>query len=99
VLGSTELIHAGVALGDVVSVVPWIVRQLPEVHIADARDDGVEEKAIVGHKNHGVWIGSQVLFEPVARFEVEMVRRLVEQEQRRPSEEQLCERQPHLPAA
>ena len=41
----------------------------------------------------------EVVFEPVARVEIEMVRRLVEQQQRRPAEQQLGERDAHLPAA
>ena len=41
----------------------------------------------------------EILLEPVPRFEIEMVRRLVEQQQRRPAEQQLRQRKPHLPPA
>jgi hypothetical protein len=46
-----------------------------------------------------VRIGIQVLFEPVARFEIEVIRRLVQEQQIRLAEQQLRERDPHLPAA
>ena len=42
---------------------------------------------------------SRILLEPVARVEIEVVRRLVEQQQRRPAEQQLGQRDAHLPAA
>ena len=41
----------------------------------------------------------QVLLEPVARLEIEMVGRLVEQQQVRLAEQQLGQREAHLPAA
>ena len=46
-----------------------------------------------------VWIGREVFLQPVAGFEIEMVRWLVEQQQARASEQQLRERDAHLPAA
>ena len=44
-------------------------------------------------------IFAEVFLEPVPRFEVEMVRRLVEEEQRGPAEQEFGERDAHLPAA
>ena len=44
-------------------------------------------------------VGVQVLLEPVARLEVEVVGRLVEEQQVRLPEQQLRERDSHLPAA
>ena len=41
----------------------------------------------------------EVFFEPVARFEIEMVRRLVEEQQSGSCQQQLGERDAHLPAA
>ncbi len=46
-----------------------------------------------------VRVGREVFLQPVAGFEIEMVRRLVEQQQARASEQQLRERDTHLPAA
>ena len=44
-------------------------------------------------------IGVQVGLEPVARVEIEMIGRFVEEQERRASEQQLGERDAHLPAA
>jgi hypothetical protein len=44
-------------------------------------------------------IARKVFFQPVARFEIEVVGGLVEKQQAGTSEQQLGERDPHLPAA
>jgi len=88
-----------VALRDVFAVVADVVRQLAQIEIRDARDDLVEEVAVVGDENHREGIRAEIFLEPVARLEVEMVRRLVEQQQIRASEQQLGERDAHLPSA
>ena len=44
-------------------------------------------------------IVTQVAFEPVARIQVQVVRGLVQQQQARLLEQELCERDSHLPAA
>ena len=46
-----------------------------------------------------VRIGSQILFQPVAGFEIEMVGRLVKQKQVGLVQQQLGQRDAHLPAA
>ena len=84
---------------EVVAVVADVVGQRAQRQIGDARDDGVEEEAIVRDEDDRVRVRVQVLLEPVARFEVQMVGRLVEQQQVRLAEQQLGERDPHLPAA
>ena len=65
----------------------------------DAIDGDVEEVAIVRDEDVGEGILEQVLFEPVAGFEIEMVRGLVEQQQVGLRQQQLGERDAHLPAA
>ncbi len=62
-------------------------------------DGDVEEVAVVRHQDDRARIGAEELLEPVPRLEVEMVRRLVEQQHVRALEEQAGERDPHLPAA
>ena len=94
-----QLVHARVALDDVMRVVAGVIGQLAQVEIGDARDDGVEKEAIVRHEDDCVRVRREIFLEPVARLEVEMVGRLVEQQQRRPAEQQLREREPHLPSA
>ena len=50
-------------------------------------------------QDEGIGIVRQIVFQPVAGFEVEMVGRLVEQQKIRFLQQQLGQRQPHLPAA
>ncbi len=50
-------------------------------------------------EDHRERVPSEIFLEPVARFEVEMIRRLVKQQQVRAAEQQLRQRNPHLPAA
>ena len=49
-------------------------------------------------EDEGARIAAQILFEPVAGFEIEMVCGFVEQQERRLFEQQLGERDAHLPA-
>ncbi len=88
-----------VALRDVLAVVADVVGQLAQVEVGDARDDRVEEVAIVRDEDDGVRIRAEIFLEPVARLEIEVVRRLVEQQQVRPAEQQLRQRDAHLPPA
>ena len=90
---------ARVMLDQVPAVVADVVGERPQRQVGDARDDRVEEEAVVGHQDDGVRIGVQILLEPVARFEVEVIGRLVEQQQVRLAQQQLGERDAHLPAA
>ena len=48
--------------------------------LGDSRDDAVEKKAVVGDQDDRMWVPDEKLLQPVARFEVEMVGRLVEQQ-------------------
>ena len=62
-------------------------------------DGDVEEVAVVRDEDEGVLVVGQVLLEPVARFEVEVVRGLVEEQQRGLLQKEFGERDAHLPAA
>ena len=97
--GLPQAFEHGVALLDVLAVVADVVGQSSQVNVGDARDDGIEEVAVVRDEDHGVRIGTEILLEPVACLEIEVVGRLVEQQQVRTSEQQLGERDAHLPAA
>ena len=70
-----------------------------EIDVGDGGDDGIEEVAVVRHEDHRVRVLDQELLQPVPRLEVEVVRRLVEEQQPRPGEQELGERDAHLPAA
>ena len=98
-LALAQLFHPRLALAQVGRVVADVVGQRAEADLRDARHDRVEEEAIVRHEDDGVRVLREILFEPVARLEIQVVGRFVEQEQARPAEQQLGERDAHLPAA
>ena len=62
-------------------------------------DGDVEEVAVVRDQDVGVGIVVQIVLEPVARFEVEVVGGLVEQQQAGLLQQQFGQRDAHLPAA
>jgi len=74
----------------------------PEPLVPDFRDlvdHYIEEVAVVRDQHQCMRIIVQIFFQPVARFEIEVVGGFVQQEQVRLLQEQFGERQPHLPAA
>ena len=79
-----------IAVVDVEALVPYL---------DDLVDRDVEKIAVVGDEDVAEGIGLEVVLEPVARFEIEMVGRLVQQEQVRLGEQQFRQRNTHLPAA
>ena len=93
-----QRVDARAVLDEVMAVIPDVIGKRAQRQIGHARDHGIEEEPIVRYQNDRVRIRVQVLFEPVARLEVEMIRGLVEQQQVRLAEKQLGERDAHLPA-
>ena len=87
------------ALAQVVRVVAGVLRQRAQVDLDDASRDRVEEVAVVRDQDDRSRVLDEVLLEPVARVEVEVVRGLVQQQQLGPAQQQLGQRDAHLPAA
>ena len=54
---------------------------VPAVELEDPARDVVQEVAVVGHRDDGAVVLLQMAFEPCDRLRVEMVRRLVEEQQ------------------
>ena len=94
-----QALHPRGVLGDVVRVVAVVVGEGLEPDLGDALDGGVEEVAVVRDEHDRARVVGEVLLEPVARRQVEVVRRLVHQQQVGPREQQLGEGDAHLPAA
>ena len=67
--------------------------------LGDAADKLVQKLAIVRDHHDRARIMSQIILKPVQRFEIEMVRRLVEQQQVGFLREQAREMRAHDPAA
>ena len=59
----------------------------------------VQEVAVVRDQHERVRVGGEIAFQPVARFQIQVVGGLVEQQQVRLFEQQLGQRDAHLPAA
>jgi hypothetical protein len=68
-------------------------------HLGDAVDGDVEEVAVVRDQDDGARVGDEELLEPRARFQVEVVRRLVEEQHVGALQQELRQRDAHLPAA
>ena len=89
-LGFLFEIFCVVAVVDIEALVP---------DLDGAVDGDVEEVAVVGDEDVTEGVGAEVLLEPVAAFEVEVVGGLVEEEEIWFGEEELGEGDAHLPAA
>jgi hypothetical protein len=68
-------------------------------HLHDLAHGHVQKVAVVRDQHKRILVVAQIVFEPVARLQIEVVGRLVEQQQRRLFEQQLGQRDAHLPAA
>ena len=74
------------------AVVAAVVVELLVVQPDGVRRDRVEEVLRVRDDEQALGVGGQVLLEPDARLQVEVVGRLVEQQQRRSGKERLQQR-------
>jgi hypothetical protein len=92
-------LEARLAFLEVAAVVHRVVGDPAVQDLGDAVDRDVEEVAIVRDQDDGTRVRRQELLEPVPRFEVEVVRRLVEQQHVGPAQQELREVDAHLPAA
>ncbi len=95
--GELRLALGALALERVVAA--RIERQLAAIEVEDVIDDVVEEIALVADDHDRRGIRLEEILEPQHRFEIEVVRRLVEQQQVRRREQQRRERDAHPPAA
>ena len=80
-------------------VVAGVRDELARVDVHDAVDDGVEEVPVVRDEQQRARILAEPVLEPQHRVEVEVVRRLVEEQQVGPAHQRLREVQAHPPAA
>ena len=64
----------------------------------DLRDNLVEKKPVVGDQDDSVGVGRQVAFKPITGRQVKVIGRLVKQQQVRLLQQQLGQRNTHLPA-
>src|SRR5439155_2887742 len=76
-----------------------ITHQFRMRDLDDAADKLIQKLAIVRDHDNRAWISSQIFLEPLKRFEIEMIRRFVEQKEVGFHYEQAREMRAHDPAA
>ena len=74
-------------------------RQAAAVELDDARRDALEKHTIVRHEYDGAGVVDQKALEPHHRFDVEMIGRLVQQQQIGLGDQRAGQQDPALPAA
>ena len=74
------------------AVVALVGNARPAVELEDPAGDVVEEIPVMGHRDDAPWVLGEVALEPTDRFGVEVIRRLVEEEQIRLREKESAER-------
>ena len=85
--------------GQILVVVAAVEMNALVPDLGDFVDRHVEKIAVVRNQHESIGIVGQILFQPVAGFEIEMVGGLVEQKQIGLLQQQLGQRDAHLPAA
>ncbi len=68
------------------------------LHVGDVTDQRIDELAIVGNQQQRALIAAEPALEPDDRVQIQMIGRLVEQQQIRTADQRLGEVQPHAPA-
>ena len=86
-------------LRQIVAVAAGPAAQLAAIDVDDARGDLLDEAAVVRDEQNGAGMSSHGVLEPFDRTDVEMIGRLVEQQQLRVRDERLGERRAPPPAA
>ena len=89
----------GLFLLEEIIVVAVVVVERAGAQLEHAGAEGVEERAIVRDDDEAAGIAGEVFLEPQQRLEIEMVRRLVEQQERGLGDEQAREVRAHHPTA
>ena len=92
-------LHLHAARGFERVVIALVEGQLAMLEMDDRVDRLVEQVAIVADHENGVRVGGQILFQPQRALEIEVVGRLVKQQQVGLGEQNARERHAHAPAA
>jgi hypothetical protein len=91
-------VDAALLLGLEEAVVAVVLDEARVLELDGAGDHAVEEVAIVRDDDGRAGVGLEVLLQPLGRADVEVVGRLVEQDQVGLADQQLGQRDAHLPA-
>lgn len=94
-----HLLQIILALLEVAAVVAGVGGHAAVLERGDVVDAGVHEGAVVTDDEYGAVVVSDKAAQPLDAFEVQVVGGLVEQQQVGMAQEELCQRDAHLPAA
>src|SRR5215469_14314895 len=97
-IGGFELLAALRFLGEILVVISCVEKDLLVPDLDRLLHSDVEKVPVMGDQHVSVRVLAQILFEPVASFEIKVVRWFVEQQQVWLLQEKLGERETHLPA-
>jgi len=89
---------ARLALDEVVVIVARVDREAGRRQLGDRGDHAVQEVTVVGDDDDGARVAGEEILQPGERLEVQMVRRLVEQQERGRQQQQAGQRRAHPPA-
>src|ERR1019366_3072515 len=96
--GGGLLLLARLLLDKVVVVVAGVAAERAASHLEYPRAESVQERPVMGDDAQAAGVSGEVVLEPEQRLQIEVVRRLVEQEERGLRDEQPREVGPHDPA-
>ena len=99
VVGRLLLLAPFAPQAEVARVVDFVVVDTPAGDLDGARGDMVYEGLVVGNDHHGLGVVHQKILQPLDRLDVEVVRRLVQQQQVGFLQQQLGQLDAHAPAA
>ena len=90
---------AGLALHQEVVVVAVVQRDRAAGQLRDGGDHAIQEVTVVRDDDHAALVGGEKVLQPLQRLQVEMVRRLVEQQEIGAQEQQTGQGGAHAPPA
>ncbi len=93
---SCALLHTLLAQAQIFGVVPWIRLYAPKGQLNSARDDSIQEVAIMCHDDQRALPRREIGFQPFQSRQVEMIGWLVEEQEIRFLQEQFSQSRPRL---
>ncbi len=98
-VGRRQLRLRRLALRQVILIIAAVADQFAVANLQNMRDKLVEEIAVVRNHQNRARISPQIFLEPLQRFQVEMIGRLVQHQQVRLLRQQPRQMRPHHPSA
>ena len=88
----------GLALDEKMIVVAGVDGDGAPDQVGDRRHHPVQEVPVVRDEHHAAVVGGEEALQPPEGLEIQVIGRLVEQQEVRPEQEQACQRRPHAPS-